>query len=113
MFDFTRLADSVGESSSYNSDKVTFDEHCYECKVRFRDPKPKDLMMFLHAWRYKVLVLLITKCYELQFTDGNLFDRVPAGRMKLNYLLGRSPSGKMRSSNGICWNFSYATYTNI
>ena len=40
--------------SSYNSDKVTFDEHCYECKVRFRDPKPKDLMMFLHAWRYKV-----------------------------------------------------------
>ncbi|XP_046641572.1 RNA pseudouridylate synthase domain-containing protein 2-like [Daphnia pulicaria] len=38
---------------SYNSDKVTFDEHCFECKTRFRDPKPKDLMMFLHAWRYK------------------------------------------------------------
>ena len=41
--------------STYDSEKLTCDEHCYECKVRFRDPKPKDLMMFLHAWRYKVL----------------------------------------------------------
>lgn len=47
--------------SSYNSDKVTFDEHCYECKVRFRDPKPKDLMMFLHAWRYKVSKKYLTR----------------------------------------------------
>ena len=26
----------------------------YECKVRYRDPKAKDLVMYLHAWRYKV-----------------------------------------------------------
>uniref|UniRef100_A0A0P5H1X9 Pseudouridylate synthase RPUSD2 n=1 Tax=Daphnia magna TaxID=35525 RepID=A0A0P5H1X9_9CRUS len=39
-------------ADNYNSSKVTFDEHCFECKTRFRDPKPKDLMMFLHAWRY-------------------------------------------------------------
>ena len=48
--------DEPADSSSYNGAKLTHDEHCYECKVRFRDPKPKDLMMFLHAWRYKVLV---------------------------------------------------------
>jgi len=46
------LADQPADST-YDSDKLTCDEHCYECKVRFRDPKPRDLMMFLHAWRYK------------------------------------------------------------
>ncbi|XP_067008094.2 pseudouridylate synthase RPUSD2 [Anabrus simplex] len=38
---------------SFNMDKMTTDEHCYECKVRYRDPKPKDLVMYLHAWKYK------------------------------------------------------------
>ncbi|KAH8246775.1 hypothetical protein KR038_008687 [Drosophila bunnanda] len=33
--------------------KVTIDEHCYECKVHYRDPKSKDLIMYLHAWKYK------------------------------------------------------------
>ncbi|XP_023290767.1 RNA pseudouridylate synthase domain-containing protein 2 [Orussus abietinus] len=32
--------------------KVTVDPHCYECKVKYRDPKPSDLVMYLHAWRY-------------------------------------------------------------
>uniref|UniRef100_A0A1B0CR04 Pseudouridylate synthase RPUSD2 n=1 Tax=Lutzomyia longipalpis TaxID=7200 RepID=A0A1B0CR04_LUTLO len=32
------------------------DKHCYECKVRYRDPKPQDLVMYLHAWKYKVTV---------------------------------------------------------
>lgn len=36
------------------SDKVVIDKHCYECKVHYRDPKPKDLVMYLHAWKYKV-----------------------------------------------------------
>lgn len=45
----------ISSDSTFNPEKVTFDEHCYECKVRFRDPKPKDLMMFLHALRYKVM----------------------------------------------------------
>ncbi|KAL7638888.1 UNVERIFIED_CONTAM: hypothetical protein RMT77_010422 [Armadillidium vulgare] len=31
---------------------MTFDPHCYECKVKYRDPKPKDLVMFLHALKY-------------------------------------------------------------
>lgn len=39
---------------TFNPDKMTVDKHCYECKVRYRDPKPQDLIMYLHAWKYKV-----------------------------------------------------------
>ncbi|KAF7390148.1 hypothetical protein HZH68_012005 [Vespula germanica] len=37
---------------SFANDKVIVDPHCYECKVKYRDPKPSDLVMYLHAWRY-------------------------------------------------------------
>lgn len=37
----------------YISEKMTWDPNCYECKVKYRDPKSKDLVMYLHAWRYK------------------------------------------------------------
>lgn len=56
----------------YNLDKMTNDKHCYECKVRYRDPKPQDLVMYLHAWKYSVsknqryfifLVFSLAKCY--------------------------------------------------
>ncbi|XP_046735586.1 RNA pseudouridylate synthase domain-containing protein 2-like isoform X2 [Diprion similis] len=39
--------------SSFANEKVTTDPHCYECKVKYRDPKPSDLVMYLHAWRYR------------------------------------------------------------
>jgi hypothetical protein len=39
---------------NYRKDMLTFDPHCYECKVRYRDPKPKDLIMYLHAIKYGV-----------------------------------------------------------
>lgn len=39
---------------TFNPDKMTVDKHCYECKVRYRDPKPQDLIMYLHAWKYRV-----------------------------------------------------------
>lgn len=39
---------------SFKNDLMTYDPHCYECKVRYRDPKPKDLVMYLHALTYKV-----------------------------------------------------------
>ena len=42
----------------YHPEKMTWDPNCYECKVRYRDPKPKDLVMYLHAWRYKVSHML-------------------------------------------------------
>lgn len=41
---------------SFNPDKMTMDKHCYECKVRYRDPKPQDLVMYLHAWKYRVCI---------------------------------------------------------
>jgi len=36
----------------FDKTKVSVDPHCLECKVRYRDPKPKDLIMYLHAYRY-------------------------------------------------------------
>ncbi|XP_025829384.1 uncharacterized protein C18B11.02c [Agrilus planipennis] len=38
---------------AFNPEKMTVDKHCYECKVRYRDPKPQDLVMYLHAWKYR------------------------------------------------------------
>lgn len=38
--------------NTFADEKVTVDPHCYECKVKYRDPKPSDLVMYLHAWRY-------------------------------------------------------------
>ena len=43
----------------YISEKMTWDPNCYECKVKYRDPKSKDLVMYLHAWRYKVCRVLL------------------------------------------------------
>lgn len=39
---------------TFHPDKLTTDPHCYECKVKYRDPKPRDLVMYLHAWKYRV-----------------------------------------------------------
>ena len=41
---------------SYQSSLMTVDNHCYECKVRYRDPKPRDLVMYLHALKYSVCI---------------------------------------------------------
>ena len=38
-------------------DALAADPHCYECRVRYRDPRPRDLVMYLHAWQYTVRVL--------------------------------------------------------
>ena len=46
------------------SEKMTWDPHCYECKVRYRDPKAKDLVMYLHAWRYKVRITDLIKDHQ-------------------------------------------------
>ncbi|XP_047506741.1 RNA pseudouridylate synthase domain-containing protein 2-like isoform X3 [Pieris napi] len=42
-----------GSNGSSPSDALTADPHCYECRVRYRDPRPRDLIMYLHAWKYK------------------------------------------------------------
>jgi len=51
------VATQTGHESpdlAFNAEKMTTDKHCYECKVRYKDPKPQDLVMYLHAWKYKV-----------------------------------------------------------
>ncbi|XP_013200385.2 pseudouridylate synthase RPUSD2 isoform X2 [Amyelois transitella] len=40
-------------SGSATIDPLAPDPHCYECRVRYRDPRPRDLVMYLHAWKYK------------------------------------------------------------
>lgn len=47
----------------FRSDMMTYDPHCYECKVRYRDPKPKDLVMYLHALTYQVCQTVFTHNY--------------------------------------------------
>ena len=51
----------------YMPEKMTWDPNCYECKVRYRDPKAKDLVMYLHAWRYKVSIKLLMKVDLISF----------------------------------------------
>lgn len=46
---------------AFNPDKMSVDQHCYECKVRYRDPKPQDLVMYLHAWKYRVIQFLTAR----------------------------------------------------
>lgn len=48
---------------------MTTDRHCYECKVRYKDPKPQDLVMYLHAWKYKVSVKEIEKTVTFVQTE--------------------------------------------
>ncbi|KAH8306686.1 hypothetical protein KR044_006529 [Drosophila immigrans] len=38
---------------SFDPVKVTTDPHCLECKMNYRDPSTADLVMYLHAWKYK------------------------------------------------------------
>lgn len=54
--------------------KLSVDPHCYECKVKYRDPRPKDLVMFLHAWAYSVgfLKTLCSVFYSFIFTFGQI-----------------------------------------
>nr|XP_017025424.1 RNA pseudouridylate synthase domain-containing protein 2 isoform X2 [Drosophila kikkawai] len=40
---------------SYDLKKCTTDPHCHECKLNYREPEEKDLIMYLHAWKYKGL----------------------------------------------------------
>ena len=43
------------EDDPDDSDGNKGDPNCYECKVKYRDPSPKDLIMYLHALKYQVL----------------------------------------------------------
>ncbi|KAG8238538.1 hypothetical protein J437_LFUL018352 [Ladona fulva] len=38
---------------TFDPSLMSHDPNCHECKVSYRDPKPGDLVMYLHAWKYK------------------------------------------------------------
>ncbi|XP_039226767.1 RNA pseudouridylate synthase domain-containing protein 2 isoform X3 [Drosophila yakuba] len=38
---------------SFDPKKTTSDPQCSECKINYRDPGTKDLIMYLHAWKYR------------------------------------------------------------
>lgn len=38
--------------SKFDKNKFSVDPYCQECKFHYKDPKPKDLVMYLHAYKY-------------------------------------------------------------
>lgn len=57
----TSGSDAVHESndavmSKLDPSKLTTDENCRECKLKYLDPRPENLVMYLHAFRYKVII---------------------------------------------------------
>ena len=47
------------EGSTFDIDKMTVDERCPECKLCYIDPKPDDMLLYLHSFRYKVRSLCV------------------------------------------------------
>jgi hypothetical protein len=43
----------------FDSKLLQIDDECFECKQTFRDPERSDLIMYLHAYSYKVLFFCI------------------------------------------------------
>ncbi|GFU04884.1 RNA pseudouridylate synthase domain-containing protein 2 [Nephila pilipes] len=44
----------LSDNYKKDSSKVTSEKNCYFCKNVFRDPKPSNMFMFLHAHKYKI-----------------------------------------------------------
>ena len=40
------------EQPFFDINKLSIDENCSECAMSFCDPKPNELVMFLHACKY-------------------------------------------------------------
>lgn len=40
-------------TKGFDPSQVTVDENCRECKLKYIDPTPENLVMYLHAFRYK------------------------------------------------------------
>ncbi|KAH8410573.1 hypothetical protein KR009_003809 [Drosophila setifemur] len=39
--------------NTFDPKKFTFDPHCSECKINYRDPEANEMVMYLHAWKYR------------------------------------------------------------
>ena len=53
----------------YDPSKMTFDPSCTYCGIRFRDPEPHELIMYLHAHKYKVS----SSVYDINFAILNKY----------------------------------------
>lgn len=63
---------------TFHPDKLSTDPHCYECKVKYRDPKPRDLVMYLHAWKYRVrIVFMFYKLLHVAVRPTRFYDATP------------------------------------
>lgn len=38
--------------TTFDPTKLTSDENCLECKTKYKDPNPEQLVMYLHALKY-------------------------------------------------------------
>ena len=55
--------DISGDNTNNSNDNDSRgDPHCYECRVKYRDPTPKDLIMYLHALSYQVFIRFFNCC---------------------------------------------------
>ena len=43
---------SYAREPLFEKEKVTADPNCQECLAKYRDPKPEELVMFLHSYKY-------------------------------------------------------------
>lgn len=65
--DFAKLDDSSTAClPGFDSSRMTFDPECQDCRLSFQYTKPDRLVMYLHAYRYQV-VMQITYV-NVQFT---------------------------------------------
>ena len=48
-----KLGPSLDTSVLFNPNNVSFDKYCHDCKVSINDPRPEELNMCLHAWKYQ------------------------------------------------------------
>jgi hypothetical protein len=89
----TDLADNTEESTSSSrspyeltevkeSTSSSLDQFCRECSLKFKDPQPDQLVMYLHAYSYKVINFYI-------IFIGHLLYRLSwyAPIMRIRYLL--------------------------
>jgi len=77
----------------FNEAKLVVDEKCEECVRKYINPLPNEMLIYLHAMRYKVIMF-----NEIYFFQLTLSFRAKAGNMKLNYHFGRSKK-EMRLKN--------------
>ena len=42
----------------FDTSKMNFDPKCPDCQLKYKDPTPEDLVMYLHALKYKVPLIL-------------------------------------------------------